>query len=257
MASKKRAPRRALVKEFPNLPLDPPTETEAKSNRLKIKLESMQKLRPLTQHQQDFFESYDEGALFIGCFGSAGTGKTMLPVYKALQEVLSFNNPFEQLVIVRTAVQTRDIGYLKGSEEEKVEIFEMPYKEICEKLFKRGDAWSRLKEQGHVRFISTTAIRGITLDNSIIIFDEFQSANWHEINTIMGRIGRNSKIIFCGDYKQNDLIKNKHDESGFHKFVGVTQKMDEKFKAIYYTPDDIVRSSLVKDWIIACEEAGV
>ena len=135
-------------------------------------------------------------------------------------------------------------------------IYEAPYIDICRILFGRGDAWSRLQEQGHVKFMSTTAVRGITIDNSVIIVDECQSMSWHELNSVISRSGHMSKIIFVGDLKQNDLLKNKHDVSGLNQFLEVAQHMPE-FTKIIFTPDDIVRSSLVKSWIIACEKFGL
>ena len=195
---------------------------------------------------------YRGGGYFIGLFGSPGVGKTFLALYRALEEVLSKDNPFKQIVVVRSMVQLREIGHLPGSLDEKQEIYELPYKEVCQTLFGRPEAWERLKEQGYARFISTTAIRGISIDDSIIIVDECQNMNFAEINTVMSRVGHRSKIIFCGDYKQTDLIKSNRDQTAFHEFRKIATSM-KAFQEVYFTPEDIVRSSLVKDWIIACE----
>jgi len=223
------------------------------SNSLRIKLDHLKTFEPLTENQRIFFEMYKGGAYFMGLFGSPGVGKTFLALYKAIEEVLSKDNSFKQVVIVRSLVQLREVGHLPGSLEEKQEIYELPYKEICTTLFGRPDAWDRLKEQGHARFISTTAIRGISIDDAIIIVDENQNLNWSEVNTIITRCGHRSKIIFCGDYKQTDLIKSNKDTTAFHDFLRVARSM-KHFQEIYFTPDDIVRSSLVRDWIIACEK---
>lgn len=225
------------------------------SNGLKIKLDHLRTFDPLTENQAKFFEMYRGGGYFIGLFGSPGVGKTFLAMYRAIEEVLAKDNPFKQLVVVRSLVQLREIGHLPGNLEEKQEIYELPYKEICGTLFGRPDAWDRLKEQGHARFISTTAIRGISIDDSIIIVDEIQNCNWSEINTIVSRVGHRSKIIFCGDFKQTDLIKSNKDTSAFHDFRKVATSMSA-FQEVYFTPNDIVRSSLVRDWIIACEQNG-
>lgn len=225
------------------------------SNSLKIKLDHLKTFQALTPNQEVFFDMYRGGGYFIGLFGSPGVGKTFLALYRSLEEVLSKDNPFKQIVVVRSMVQLREIGHLPGSLEEKQEIYELPYQEICHTLFGRGDAWTRLKEQGYARFISTTAIRGISIDDSIIIVDECQNMNWAEINTVMSRVGHRSKILFCGDYKQSDLIKNSKDATAFHEFRKVANHMPA-FQEVYFTPDDIVRSSLVKQWIIACEKEG-
>lgn len=225
------------------------------SNALKIKLDHLKTFQALSPNQELFFEMYRGGGYFIGLFGSPGVGKTFLAMYRALEEVLSKDNPFDQIVVVRSMVQLREIGHLPGSLEEKQEIFELPYKEICTTLFGRGDAWQRLKEQNVARFISTTAIRGISIDNSIVIVDEVQNLNFAELNTIISRIGHQSKVIFCGDYKQSDLIKSNRDVTAFHDFIKIARTM-KAYQEVYFTPDDIVRSSLVRDWIIACEAQG-
>lgn len=225
------------------------------NNGLKIKLDHLKTFEPLTDNQKKFFEMYRGGAYFMGLFGSPGVGKTFLALYKAIEEVLDKTNSFKQVVIVRSLVQLREVGHLPGNLEEKQEIYELPYKEACEVLFGRSDAWDRLKEQGHARFISTTAIRGISIDDAIIIVDENQNMNWSEVNTIITRVGHRSKIIFCGDFKQTDLIRSNKDQSAFHTFLEIARSM-KAFQEIYFTPDDIVRSSLVKDWIVACEKLG-
>jgi len=226
------------------------------SNSLKIKLDHLKTFDALTENQQKFFDAYKRGDYFIGLFGSPGVGKTFLAMYRGLEEVLDRTNPFKQIVVVRSAVQVRDQGFVPGSLDEKMEIYETPYKEISETLFGRSDAWDRLKEQGHARFISTTAIRGISIDDAIILVDESQSMTFHELSSVISRVGHRSKIIFIGDLKQNDLIKSKNDVSGLKEFLNVARHMDE-FSEITFTPDDIVRSSLVKSFIVACDKLGI
>lgn len=150
---------------------------------------------------------YKGGGYFTFLLGSPGTGKSFCAMYKAVEEVLQKDNPFKEVVVVRSTVQGREVGFLPGSLEEKIALFEMPYKEICGTLFGRADAWDRLKEQGFARFISTTAIRGISVDDAIIIVDEVQNMTWQELSTVLTRVGHRSKIIFCGDKFQNDLVK--------------------------------------------------
>jgi predicted ribonuclease YlaK len=226
------------------------------SNSLKIKLDHLKTFDALTENQQKFFDAYKRGDYFIGLFGSPGVGKTFLAMYRGLEEVLDRSNPFKQIVVVRSAVQVRDQGFVPGSLDEKMEIYETPYKEISETLFGRSDAWDRLKEQSYARFISTTAIRGISIDDAIILVDESQSMTFHELSSVISRVGHRSKIIFIGDLKQNDLIKSKNDVSGLKEFLNVARHMDE-FSEITFTPDDIVRSSLVKSFIVACDKLGL
>ena len=220
------------------------------SNGLRIKQEHLKKFDPLTDNQKKFFDAYKIGDYFIALHGVAGTGKTFCALYKAIEEVLDKSNPFNKIIVVRSAVQSRDMGHLPGDVSEKMEIYEQPYRQICETLFSRKDAWDRLEEQGYVKFISTSFIRGMSFDDAIIIVDEMQNMTYEEIDTVMTRVGYRSKIIWCGDYRQTDLNKKKNDVSGILKFFDIAQHMSS-FTRIEFTVDDIVRSSLVKDYILA------
>lgn len=232
------------------------TTTKSNNNHLRIRIDDLKTFQPLTENQKLFFDAYKRQDYFIGLFGSPGVGKTFLAVLKGLEEVLDKGNPFDKIVVVRSAVQVRDQGFVPGDLEEKMQIYEQPYVEICNTLFGRHDAWQRLKEQGHARFISTTAIRGISIDDAIIIVDECQSMTWHELSSVITRTGHRSKIIFVGDLKQNDLVKSRNDVSGLQDFLRVAETMPE-FTKINFTSNDIVRSSLVKSFIVACEKLGV
>ena len=220
------------------------------TNRLKLRLDDMKTFQPLTENQNKFFQAYKQGDYFIALHGVAGTGKTFSALYKAIEEVLDKGNTFEKIIVVRSAVQSREIGHLPGTIDEKMDIYQQPYRQICETLFGRKDAWDRLEEQGHIEFISTSFIRGMSFDNAIIIVDEMQNMTFEEIDTVMTRVGNQSKIIWCGDYRQTDLNKKKNDVSGLLKFFDIAYHMGA-FTRIEFTPDDIVRSSLVKDYILA------
>lgn len=222
---------------------------QAVSNALKLRLDHLKTFQPLTANQKLFFDSYKRGDYFIALHGVAGTGKTFCALYKALEEVMDKSNPFSQIIVVRSAVQSRDMGHLPGDVGEKMEIYEQPYRQICEIFFDRKDAWDRLEEQGHIKFISTSFIRGMSFDNAIVIVDEMQNLNYSEIDTVMTRVGHQSKILWCGDYRQTDLRKN-GDMSGITKFLDIAQHM-QSFTKIEFTVDDIVRSSLVRDYIMA------
>ena len=226
------------------------TKTKTGTHVLKVKIDDLKTFEPLTDNQKKFFDAYKRQDYFIALHGVAGTGKTFCALYKALEEVLDRNNPFQKIIVVRSAVQSREIGHLPGDVSEKMEIYQQPYRQICETLFGRKDAWSRLEEQGHIEFISTSFIRGMSFDNAIIIVDEMQNLSFEEIDTVMTRVGYRSKIIWCGDYRQTDLNKRKNDVTGILKFFEIAHHMDA-FTRIEFSVDDIGRSSLVKDYIIA------
>lgn len=212
----------------------------------------MRKINPLTPTQGDLFESYQEG-YNIAAIGTAGTGKTMCALYLALQDVLQ-KGEYHQVVIIRSAVQTREQGFMPGSKTQKEAVFEAPYTDIVNDLFGRGDAYQILKQKQMVKFMTSSFVRGLTFDNSIIIVDECQSMTYHELDTIITRVGESSKIVFCGDTKQNDLeiSRNRADVSGLAEFLNVLDKVNS-FECIEFTPEDIVRSGLVKQYILAKE----
>jgi phosphate starvation-inducible PhoH-like protein len=225
-------------------------KTNTTNHTLKIKLDHLKTFDPLTDNQKKFFDAYKRGDYFVALHGVAGTGKTFCAMYKALEEVLDKTNPFRKIIVVRSAVQSREIGHLPGDVTDKMEIYQQPYRQICETLFGRKDAYQRLEEQGYIEFISTSFIRGMSFDDAIIVVDEMQNMTFEEIDTVMTRVGYRSKIIWCGDYRQTDLNKKKNDVSGILKFFDIAHHMNA-FTRIEFTADDIVRSSLVKDYILA------
>jgi len=219
----------------------------------RIKATELKQFEPLTSNQGKFFEAYKRGDYFVMLCGSAGTGKSFIACYKALEEVLDRSSSFHRVVIVRSAVQSRDLGFTPGSVEDKMSLYEQPYMLICHTLFGRRDAYEALKECGRIEFISTSFIRGMSFDDAVIIVDECQNLTWEELSTIMTRVGYRSKIIFCGDYKQTDLYRNNKDKSGLKKFHEIA-KMMQSFTNIEFTTEDIVRSSIVKDFLVAVEK---
>jgi phosphate starvation-inducible protein PhoH len=218
------------------------------SNKLKIRIDDLKTISPLTDNQRKFFELYSSSQAIL-LHGLAGTGKSYIALYKALEEVLNKSTTFEKVVVVRSAVPSREIGFLPGDEKEKTEVYQLPYIEICEDLFNRHDAFQRLQEQKSINFMVTSFVRGITLDNSVIIVDECQNMTDMELNSIITRVGDRSKIIFCGDFRQTDLYK-KTDISGLKKFMIIADMMPS-FKVIEFEVEDIVRSDLVKEYILA------
>jgi phosphate starvation-inducible protein PhoH len=214
---------------------------------------------PLTDNQKKLFDSYANQKHLVA-YGCAGTGKTFITLYNALKEVLNEKSPYEKVYIVRSLVATREIGFLPGTYDDKSDIYQIPYKNMVKYMFQMpSDAefemlYGNLKSQETIKFWSTSFLRGTTLDNSIIIVDEFQNCTSHELDSIITRIGENSKIMFCGDATQSDLVKT-NDRNGIVDFMTILRKMPS-FDIIEFGVDDIVRSGLVKEYIIAKMEAG-
>jgi phosphate starvation-inducible protein PhoH len=213
-------------------------------------------IEPLTDNQKRLFESYANQKHLVA-YGCAGTGKTFITLYNALREVLDERTPFEKIYLVRSLVATREIGFLPGSYEDKSDIYQIPYKNMVKYMFQMPSdsefemLYGNLKSQETIKFWSTSFLRGTTLDNSIVIVDEFQNANFHELCSIITRVGENSKIMFCGDATQSDLIKTS-EKNGVIDFMKILRSMPS-VDIIEFGIDDIVRSGLVKEFLIAKE----
>ncbi len=190
-----------------------------------ISLDLMRDIEPLTDNQKLLFGAYEKGQHIVA-YGCAGTGKTFITLYNALQDVLDERSPYEKIYIVRSLVATREIGFLPGDHEDKSSLYQIPYKNMVKYMFQMPDdasfemLYGNLKTQGTISFWSTSFIRGTTLDNAIIIVDEFQNLNYHELDSIITRVGENSKIMFCGDATQSDLIKT-NERNGIVDFMKV------------------------------------
>jgi phosphate starvation-inducible protein PhoH len=215
---------------------------------------NLKHFEPLTKNQRLSFEAYDAGKNLM-LHGIAGTGKSFISMYLALKQVLTENSPFKKVVIVRSVVPTRDMGFLPGNSKEKAKVYEAPYYAICTELFGRGDAYEYLKSKGIVEFISTSFIRGITLNDTIIIVDEMANMTLHELDSVITRVGKNCRIIFCGDFRQSDFIK-KQDKDGLMDFMRIIERM-KSFIFVDFIEQDIVRSSMVKDYIIMKDRLGI
>ena len=217
-------------------------------------------IEPITDNQKRLFESYDSGKHIIA-YGSAGTGKTFVTLYNALKDVLDEKTPYERIYIVRSLVSTREIGFLPGDHEDKSDIYQVPYKHMVNYMFQMSsDAdfdmlYGNLRAQDTIKFWSTSFLRGTTLDNAIVIVDEFQNLNFHELDSIITRIGEDSKIYFCGDATQTDLQKT-NERNGIVDFMKIIRSMPS-FDLIEFGIDDIVRSGLVKEYLIAKLEQGM
>ena len=217
-------------------------------------------IEPLTPNQQLLFNSYDTGKNIVA-YGCAGTGKTFITLYNAIKDVLSPTTPYEKIYIVRSLVATREIGFLPGDHEDKSTLYQIPYKHMVKYMFEMSsDAdfemlYGNLKTQGTIDFWSTSFIRGTTFDNAIIIVDEYQNLNFHELDSIMTRVGQDSKIMFCGDATQSDLTKT-NERNGIMDFMRVLRLMPS-LDIIEFGVEDIVRSGLVKEYILAKLELGL
>lgn len=229
-------------------------QKEIKNGTLDRKF-SMRPIEPITDTQAEMFDDYNTG-YNIAAVGTAGTGKTMCALYLGLNDIMN-KDEYDQVIIVRSAVQTREQGFMPGSQAQKEAVYSVPYADIVNDLFGRGDAWEILKQKNQVKFMTSSFVRGLTFDNSIIIVDECQSMTYHELDSIITRVGETSKIIFCGDTAQDDLqgSRNRNDISGLAEFVKVLGRIPS-FSVIKYGVEDIVRSGLVKEYIIAKENAN-
>ena len=217
-------------------------------------------IKPVTDSQKIVFDSWKNG-LNQFLFGCAGTGKTFISLYLALQEVLKNETPYDKVIVVRSLIPTREIGFLPGDEEDKAALYQVPYSNMMQFMFEQPNEqafsmlYDRLKAQGSFYFLSTSFLRGLTFDNSIIIVDECQNLNFHELDTIITRVGQDSKIFFCGDFGQSDLTRM-NEKNGLMDFLQILQEMQE-FNCTEFDIGDIVRSGFVRSYLIQKTKLGM
>lgn len=227
-------------------------EAKKEGPKKRYSIHDLKTIKPKNEAQRQFFEAYLTGNNVVGS-GSAGTGKTFLSVYLALNDILDTETERDRIIIVRSAVQGRQIGFTPGDINEKMAPYETPYVDTFAELLRKKTAYQDMKDAGLVQFMPTSFLRGNSWDNAVIIFDEIQNCNLQEIITVVTRCGENSKIIAVGDMVQNDLVYHKNDQSGMETFLRIVAKMKE-FDVVTFTKQDIVRSSLVKSFIYAYED---
>jgi predicted ribonuclease YlaK len=220
----------------------------------KLRIDDLKVVTPKTDNQQKTFDAFRQDKELV-LHGVAGTGKSYISLYLALERVLDPQYRYDKVIIVRSIVPTRDIGFLPGTEAEKIAIYEAPYRHICEELFNIKNAYEYLKDAGTIEFTSTSHIRGRTINNAIIIVDEMQNLTFHELDSVFTRVGQDTRIIFCGDYLQSDLTKT-NDKQGLLKFIKVLDAMVETTQ-IEFGIDDIVRSDIIKSYIISKLKLGI
>ena len=215
-------------------------------------------IQPITANQESVFEAYEDG-MHLFLHGCAGTGKTFISLYLALQELASGKSECQRVVIIRTAQSSKDIGFLPGSEKQKAEVYEAPYRALCAELYGRGDAYDILKQKGIIEFHTTSFLRGTTIDKAIIIVDEVQNMSAQEGFTVLTRVGEYSRIVLCGDSNQDDLTSERYREvSGISKIQKVLAHMSStSISMVNFGVEDIVRSGFVRELLIARHELGI
>ena len=231
----------------------------AKKNK-DISSSNLIKVKPITEGQKNVFETWKQGKnQFL--FGCAGTGKTFISLYLAMQDVLNLQTKYEKVILVRSLIPTREIGFLPGDEEDKAALYQVPYQNMVQFMFEMPNEqafnglYDKLKVQGTLFFLSTSFLRGLTFDNTIVIVDECQNLNFHELDTIITRVGQDSKIVFCGDFDQTDLQKT-NEKNGLHDFLRILEEMEE-FNCTEFTIGDIVRSGFVRSYLINKIKLGI
>jgi len=220
---------------------------------MQVRIDDLLEVQPITKNQEEVFEAWDRGDNLV-LAGSAGTGKTFLALFMAFEEVLEPSSLYEEVVVIRSMVPTRDMGFLPGTKEEKEEAYTAPYRAIAHELFGDVASYNKAVTGKKIRFESTSFIRGVTIDNAIIVVDEMQNLNFHELDSVITRVGKNTRIIFAGDYRQSDF-KWADDKDGLVKFLTIVEQL-KKFTVVTFGWEDIVRSDFVRDYIMTKEMLG-
>ena len=215
---------------------------------------NLKTVNPLTENQRIAFDAFDDGKHLM-LHGMAGTGKTFIALAKSIEALLENRGVQKKIYIVRSVVPTRDMGFLPGNQKEKMKVYESPYYAICTELFGRSDAYEILKQKNAIEFISTSFIRGITMNDCYVIVDEMNNMTFHELDSVITRIGKGCRVLFCGDFRQSDLTKDQ-EKNGLKDFMRVIDRLND-FVHVDFLEQDIVRSKLVKEYIIARQKLGL
>jgi len=223
--------------------------------RKRWSLHDLRSIRALTHPQEEMFHSYIN-RYDVCAYGSAGTGKTLVALYLAFLDVLNESIAYNKVIIVRSIVSTRDPGHLPGTMEEKAAPHEATYPPLFRKLFGKASTYKDMKAAGLVEFVTTSFVRGLTWDDAVVVFDEAANTTLEEFDSVMTRMGKNTRVFVLGDIKQNDLANSAREKSGFDKSIRIMESMDN-FSMVRFTSHDIVRSGFVKAWIQARESLGV
>ena len=225
-----------------------------KNNSLTVNIDDLEEIEPITQNQSKAFDYWDDELNLI-LSGSAGTGKTFIALYLALESMLNDPDIYRKIIVLRSAVTTRDQGFLPGTKEEKESSYEAPYRLVCSELFGFEGAYNKMKTANKIQFETTSFLRGCTFDQAIVVIDEMQNLNFHELDSVITRLGDNCLLLFCGDFRQSDFKAN-DEKNGIKNFMKIIKNM-KQFSFIEFTESDIVRSALVKSYIINKLELGI
>lgn len=231
-----------------------PKRLKTNHNSLQVRLDDLLEYDPITKNQEIAYDAWGNDYNLV-LAGSAGTGKTFIGMYLGLEQVLDPDSEQDRLIILRSMVPTRELGFLPGTKEEKEEVFTSPYKQIANELFGDYNTWGKAVSSKKIQFESTSFIRGLTMDNAVILVDEMQNLNFHELDSVITRVGKGSRIIFSGDYLQSDF-KYKDEKDGIIKFLSIVEQL-KKFEIINFGWEDIVRSDFVRDYIMTKEMLGM
>ena len=229
------------------------TRGKSGNNSMTVRLDDLLQFEPVTNNQEIAYKAWDEGDNLV-LSGSAGTGKTFIGMYLALEDILDKDTEYDKLFIIRSMVPTRDMGYLPGSKEEKEQAYILPYKAIANEFFGDVASYNKMVTSKQIEFMSTSFIRGSTFDNCVMLVDEMQNLTFHELDSIITRVGKHSKIIFCGDYKQSDF-KFQDEKDGIIGFLTIVEQL-KNFTMVNFGWEDIVRSDFVRDYIMTKEMLG-
>ncbi len=225
-------------------------DSTARNNSMTVKYDDLLEWQAVTKNQEYAVSAWDEGD-HLALSGTAGTGKTFIAMYLALEEILSKEYPANKLIIFRSVVPVREIGFLPGTAEEKVDTYTSPYRAICSEMFGDAGSYNKLVNSNQLIFESTSFVRGMTFEDSVILIDEMQNLNFHELDSVITRVGRNCRVILCGDYHQTDF-ERENDKNGIMKFLTIVEQL-KNFSVINFGWDDIVRSGFVRDYIMTKE----
>ena len=233
-----------MVRRKTNTPTEEIKTPQSKKDFINSVIKKKQRSKFLTENQREYYNKLISNQITI-CSGPAGVGKSYIAMKAAVDLLMEPDNGYEKIIIVRPAVEAEEkLGSLPGNLEEKLDPYIFPSYYLLNKIIGK-DAREKLKEGEIIEVFALAYMRGINIDNSILIFEEAQNSTPNQMKLLLTRIGFSSKFFISGDLEQTDRYKNIKD-SGLYDAIERLKNVSE-IGIHEFGEEDIVRNPIIGD----------